>query len=125
MNQPTTKIHDLVEMLAKEGRNKILIPLIIKTAIAKAPWLAVPVVNPIFVWAISKLVDVFYDEAVLATFFGITNFQVGKQKDAYLEAVTQLEVTLTKHEGDLENEEVKKASEEFDKKLANLISFDL
>lgn len=125
MSQPTNKVSDAALIVLKNARNKILIPYLIKKSVKKFSWLGLSFINPIFAWVVSHLVDIFYDEAVLLTFFGITNATVNEQNDNYIETINELEITLTENNGDIENENVKKASQKVDDMLADLISFDL
>lgn len=122
MSEPKNTTVEIAERVAIEARNRLLIPFLMKKLVSKAAWLAAPVVNPVAVWLVTFFIDVFYDEGMLLMFFGITGFQIGKQKEKYDEAKKELADQLNTGK-ELTDEEIKKASEEFDRKLGSLINF--
>lgn len=123
-NGPSNPIADLAEIIAKKARDELLVKFLLKKAVEKIPFLALPIINPIFAFILPIFIDVFYDEGVLLMFFGITSVQTWKDKKEYKEAFINLEKQLTKPNMELSDEDIRKASEEFDKKLANLINFN-
>lgn len=119
----STQAAELALKLAKQGRDKLLLPFLIKKIITKVPWLGAGVFNPLLAWLVGWGIDVFYDEGVLLTFFGVTDVVVWHQRVEYKEALGELEEAIKKHSEEGNHDEIQKASEEFDRRLADLIRF--
>jgi len=113
-------VTDLAEMLAKKARDKLIYEQLMKRAIAKAPWLAMAGVNPVFGLILNFLIDIVYDEAVLLMFFGITSAELAIKRERYYSAANDLAAGINKPVTELSKEELKRLSDEMDKKLANL-----
>lgn len=111
---------DLAEYLAKKARDKFIFEQLMKKAITKAPWLGLTAINPFFALVLNFLIDIFYDEAVLLLFFGITSAELAIKRQAYTHAATELAAGINKPTNELSKEELKRLSDEMDAKLASL-----
>lgn len=111
---------DLAEYLAKKARDEFIFKQLMKKAITKAPWLGMTAVNPIFGLLLGFLIDIFYDEAVLLMFFGITTAELAIKREKYKTAAIELAAGINKPTNELSKEELKRLSDEMDKRLANL-----
>lgn len=113
-------ITDLAEVLAKKARDKFIFEQLMKKAILKAPWLGASVINPFFGFILNFCIDIFYDEAVLLMFFGITSVELAIKREKLLSAARDLAAGINKPVNELSKEELKRLSDEMDKRLSNL-----
>lgn len=116
-----TDASDAVEKAVKALVFDVALKAIIAQIITKAPFLAWPVINPVFIYAITKVVELAYDEMIRVAGFIVIDFKTEMQRDAYEDARDELREELKKPERD--EAAIAKAKEEFKKRLADLIRF--
>lgn len=90
--------------------------LVAKLAI-KLPLLALPVINPIFVWAFTKIATFFYEELTTFVQYKVIDINIYRALVGYNEAwkAIQIETDKTK---------IPQLRIEYNEKLKNLISFN-
>lgn len=106
---------EIIKGLVKEA----LVKAVVKKLIIAAPIFGLPVLNPVTVYLIGKLFEFIYDEVAL--FMAITkiDMDVEEHRREYERAKEDLRIKL-----ESEDEEArKKAEEEFDRRLGDLIKF--
>lgn len=96
---------------------EVVVKQVIARAVALAPWLAWPVINPVFVFVVSKLFGVIYDEMSLTVSFVVIDFRHAHHRAAYDRAVADLKDA--QESGN--NEEIESAKAEFRSTLRDLI----
>lgn len=117
-NQPTNTAADIALKVAHAAAFKLILPYIMKKALAKAAWLALPVINPIFVFFAEKYFTLLYDEQALNIYFQVTNFKTKEQGEEAKKAAIDLATAINQGVSD---EELKRLSDEFDARMAAAI----
>ncbi len=111
----------LVEDLANEIIKRVIFDVVLKNVAAKAllaaPWLGVWPLNPVFMFVLNKIASKIYEELALAASFEIINFRTEQERKAYEDAKAALRQQLQGGTDDAR----KKAEEEFNRRLADLI----
>ena len=119
-NEPTNIAVDLAE----EGLNiikELLIEKAIKEAIEEVAWLAMPVINPIFVLIVKFVGKFLYKKAALETAFKIIAKQTGDQRDEYKKEMKDLETAIKEGKS---NEEIAKERAEAKERLRKLVNYN-
>lgn len=98
----------------------VVLKAVLARIIASVPFLALPIINPIFALILDKVASLFYDEMSKFIEFKVIDLQVGEQKNNYDAAVNNLKEVLSKPEQS--PEEIQKAKDELKKRLHDLIN---
>lgn len=106
----------------------IFFSVVLKAALAEItaaiPWLAWPVIGPIFgiifAWIGGKIFDVLETSAA----FTLIDFKTEAQKTAYENAANELKATLAKPPEEQNPDEIAKAKQAFKDKLSALIKLN-
>lgn len=72
--------------------------------LAKFPFFALPVVNPIFSWLVGQVVSAIVDAVEMQAFFLYTDFRVSRQGRVFLEALKRHDSLSGKERSDAEAE---------------------
>lgn len=122
MNEPSNPAIDLAEAAAKKVIMEVLVKKAIELAIKEAAWLAAPIINPLFVFIMNFAGKYLYKVITLEAAFIIIGKQVTYQRDRYEEAMTGLQTAIK--EGKT-NEEIERERIEAEKRLHDLINFNM
>lgn len=115
----TKSVGDALESAIKRLIYETVLKAVIARAIAAAPFLAWPVVNPVFVYILTKIADAIYDELKVHVTFDLIDIRTEQEQKEYDEKVLVLKVAQ-----ESQNEEaIRQAEAEFKEKLATLIRF--
>jgi len=109
------------DALAKKLLFELLIEKAITKVIASVPFFGLPVINPIFIFAAEKLYSYLYDELEEEGTLLMIGIKTDHQRVKYQEATTELQTSIKEGQSD---EEIKKAREEFKKRLKNLVNLN-
>jgi hypothetical protein len=95
----------------------VALKAVITRIVAAVPFLGFPVINPVFVYIITKLAGVIYEEISRVVAFSIIDHTVDQERQKYDDAVNQLkDAVKTGDQNDIE-----KAKAEFKERLKNLV----
>ena len=97
----------------------VVLKALINRIILKAPYLALPVINPVFIFVMTKLTGLIYDEICSRVSLVMIDFKVESERLAYQNAVEYLKFAQVKNDP----ETIKKAEQTFRDTLADLIRF--
>ena len=100
---------------------EVITKAVIKKIVTAVPFLGLPVIGNLFSLIVFKLAEKFWDEAKLYGSLLKIEFKVERQRVEYEEATEKLKQTLSVDD----EEEKKKARDEYREKLRNLIVFDI
>lgn len=92
--------------------------------IAAVPFLAWPIINPLFAMIMGKIAGIIYEELSRVVEFKMIDIQVGEQKEHYDSAVDNLKVILEKPKDVHTEQELEDAKIELKKRLHDLISLN-
>ena len=120
MNEPSNPTIDLAEE-ALNIVKELLIEKAIKEMIEEVAWLALPVINPIFVLIIKFAGKFLYKKAALEAAFKIIEKQTGDQRDTYNEEMSQYKEAIKQGKSDAE---IQKERDEAKERLRKLISLN-
>lgn len=101
---------------------EVVLKAAISRVVAAVPFLAWPIINPVFSFIVVKFVEIFYDELSKSVAFQVINFQTEEQRKAYSDAVTQLQAAIEKPKEEQNAEDIEKAKAELKARLKDLIS---
>lgn len=96
---------------------KTFIHFMIAKAAVKLPLLALPVINPIFVWIFTKIAIFFYGQLSTFVAFKIIDINIYRALVSYGETVNQLKIETDKTK-------IPQLRLEYNEKLKTLISFN-
>lgn len=101
----------------KEELFKAFIRFLIAKVVARLPILAIPVINPIFVWIFNKIAIFFYDELTTFVEYKVIDINIYRALVGYNEAwkAIQNETDKTK---------IPELRKQYNEKLKHLISFN-
>lgn len=100
----------------------VAIPAAKAALIAEAPWLKAPVIGAIFNFIFNKIGDKIFDALDKAVVFAIIDIETQAQRKAYDQAVAMLRAALQPLPGKvIDDAKIKKAEEEFKRRLADLV----
>lgn len=104
---------------------KLILDTVIKAVIAKAvaavPFLGWPLINPVLGLIVGKIFELAYDELYTGLQFIIIDNDAKLRAQLYHETAEELRRVID--EKGMDNEEARKLSEEFDRRLRDLIKF--
>lgn len=113
---------ETIEQLVKKMIFDVALKAAITRIVSAAPFLAWPVVNPVFVFAITKLAEKLYAEMALVVDFAVIDFRTDQERRAYEAAVAELRRVAQPPQGGTPNaEEIERARQELERRLADLI----
>jgi hypothetical protein len=112
-----SKQDDLVDAIVKGLIFEVALRAVVARLILVVPFLGWPVINPVFVFILSKIAGLLFDEMAKVVSFGIIELQVDHQRKTYEESVDKLKLALTAGDPDA----IKQAKEEFKNRLGDLI----
>lgn len=104
-------MNDIVKKLIFE----VVVREVLKKILLAAPFLSLPIVNPLFIWGFNWVAGKIYDEMALVAAFTLVALKTDDQVRKY-DAVVK-EVIAAQEEEDLDE----KSLEEYRKRLADLI----
>lgn len=96
----------IFEVVVREVLNKILLA---------APFLALPIINPLFTWGFTWVAGKIYDEMALVVSFQLIALKTDEQVRKYEAVVREIQAAQDKEDLD------EKVREEYRKRLADLI----
>lgn len=114
-------MNDIVEGLIKKAIYDYAKSAIMKALVTKLPFLGWAWLNPIVGFFLGKLMDIVYEHVYRAVSFAIIDIKVNAQKEAYDQAVVQLQEVLAKEQAT--EKEIEDAKKEFKEKFRDLIKF--
>lgn len=120
MTDPQNTAVDLADAAIKKLLTDILIKKAIKEAIEEVAWLALPVINPIFVLAMNFAAKFLYKKTALEAAFFIIDKQTGHQDSTYRAEMEDYRKAI---EQGKTNEEIERERIEAEKRLADLIKY--
>lgn len=112
MNQNSEEI---IKGLLKE----FLVKAAIKKLVAAVPMFGLPVLNPLTIYLVGKLFEHIYEEVAMIMAITKIEIDVERERREYEKAKEDLRRTLENND----EEARKKAEEEFDRRLGDLIKF--
>ena len=122
VNEPTNPVIDIAETAAKKLIMDVLVKKAIELAIKEAAWLTLPIINPLFVFIMNFAGKYLYKVITLEAAFIIIGKQVEHQRDRYEEAMTGLQTAIKEGKS---NEEIERERLEAEKRLRDLINFNM
>lgn len=122
MNPPKNTVVEVADQAAKKLVMEVLLDKAIKLAIKEAAWLAMPVINPLFVFLMTFAAKHLYKVITLEAALIIIGQQVTYQRDKYEAEMKELKEAIKEGRSD---EEIKKQRDEAKKRLAALINFNI
>lgn len=93
----------------------------IESAITRIPFLAFPVINPVFAFVFKLGATLIYDELAKRGYAIFVDIKTDYDRKKYDEAVGELKETIEKDINDAEK--LKKAKDDFKSRLGNLVRF--
>lgn len=117
-------VAEAASQIAKDAAVKILIPMAIKKIVKQLPFFALPVINPIFVFFFERVGKVIYDEEALLVYMTVTNMKAKEQGEEARQAIKDLQIALEKPVTEGNEDEIKRLSEEFDRRMGDAIKYD-
>lgn len=111
--------NDLINAILKKAIYDLALKAAITRLIYTAPWLALPVIHPVFVFIMTKLAGLLYEEMALRVDFSVIDFETEQERRQYEAAVAE----LMKLSANPTPEELERAREEIRRRLADLIRF--
>lgn len=118
-------VSDVVQDIAEAAVKKIIYEVILKKAVAKVisalPFLGLPFINPVFVWAMEKLAATIYEELSTFVAFKVISFKTTAQREAYESAVAQFKDEVLRSEQNAE--EIERRRQEVERALRDLVNF--
>lgn len=121
INQPTNTAVDVAEMAAKKLVQDVLVKKAIELAMKEVAWLALPVINPLFMLIMGFAGKYLYKVLSLEAAMVIIGVQVEHQREKYEEAVTELKETIKQGAS---NEEIERKRKEAEERLRKLINYN-
>jgi hypothetical protein len=103
--------------LVKEVVFQKVLQLVIARLIVALPFLALPIINPVFVWIATDLLGRFFDELAVVVEMQVIYFENDAKRIEYVKAVDEIKLAILK--GTLDEN----TREYYRKKLSDLISF--
>lgn len=113
-------VNDLAESEIHHLIFDVALKAAIASVVASVPFLAWPVVNPVFIFVVTKLTEKVYDRLKLFVAFTIIDFETEAARTAYENAVAELKQVL---QGAPDAGTIQKARDDFKRTLAGLIRF--
>lgn len=111
--------------MSEELIKKLIFEVIVKAAIDRAvaalPLLGLPVLNPLFTWAVMKIATLIYTELARHVSFALIDLKTKQEREAYEEAVIELkrvQLEVAPEPGELD-----RAKQKFKDTLRDLIRF--
>lgn len=112
-NEPQSALAKTIRDLIFE----VAIKQVIARAIVAAPFLAYPIINPVFIFIVGKLFDVIYAEMSLTVSFVLIDFKYAHHKAAYDQAVNDLKLATEAQDA----KEIETAKDNFRATLRDLV----
>ena len=99
----------------------VVVKQVVMRLITLAPYLAWPVINPVFVFVVTQLISLFYDEVSKVIHLAIIDHKVEDERRQYQDALDRLEREITKSKEQQDAKAIDEARKNAKKHLDDLI----
>lgn len=110
---------DVIDGIVHDVLFGVVLKAVVDKIIVAVPFLAWPVINPVFMFILTQFVTLFYNEMEKVVNFSIIDIQIGIQKQEYDNAVNQIQGVLAKPQAT--PEEIEKAKNDFKNSLSTIV----